>query len=88
LSTLAASYGSSLTCTNATAGSSTPLPNNVATTSYVLSSIAFGDVISCRFTNTAHPPVLAVTKSADEPHYFKCLEPNRRVVIQLVGEAQ
>jgi outer membrane protein OmpA-like peptidoglycan-associated protein len=25
---------------------------------------------------------------ADERHYFKCLEPNRRVVIQLVGEAQ
>ncbi len=25
---------------------------------------------------------------ADEPHYFKCLEPNRRVVIQLVGEAE
>ncbi|MGO9991465.1 MAG: OmpA family protein [Steroidobacteraceae bacterium] len=24
---------------------------------------------------------------ADERHYFKCLEPNRRVVIQLVGEA-
>ena len=67
VSTLAASYGSSLTCTNATAGSLTPLPNNAATTSYVLSSIAFGDVISCRFTNTAHPPVLAVTKSAPSP---------------------
>ncbi len=66
VSTLA-SYGASLSCTNSTAGSPTPLPNNVATTSYVLASIAFGDVISCSFTNTAHPSVLAVTKSAPSP---------------------
>jgi outer membrane protein OmpA-like peptidoglycan-associated protein len=36
-------------------------------------------------------PVVACAPSrlrADKPHYFKCLEPNRRVVVQLVGEAQ
>jgi outer membrane protein OmpA-like peptidoglycan-associated protein len=36
-------------------------------------------------------PVVACAPSrgrSDKPHYFKCLEPNRRVVVQLVGEAQ
>jgi uncharacterized repeat protein (TIGR01451 family) len=62
-----ASYAPNLTCTNSTAGSTTLLPNNVTATSYVLSSIAFGDNISCNFTNTAQPPILTVAKSAPSP---------------------
>ena len=33
----------------------------------MLASIAFGDVISCNFANTAQPPILAVAKSAPSP---------------------
>jgi len=66
VSTLA-NYGPSLTCTNANSGSTTPLPTNVATTSYVIPSINFGDAISCLFTNTKLAPVLSVTKSAPSP---------------------
>jgi uncharacterized repeat protein (TIGR01451 family) len=62
-----ANYGSHLTCTNANTASTTPLPTNVATTSYVIPSINFGDAISCLFTNTKLIPVLAVTKSAPSP---------------------
>lgn len=62
-----ASYLPSLTCTNAAAGSSTPLPSNVATTSYVIPSIAFGDAISCVFTNTKGGPALTVSKSGPSP---------------------
>ncbi len=60
-------YTSSLTCTNSASGSPTQLPTNVATTSYVIPSIAFGDSISCAFTNTKSGPLLAVTKSAPLP---------------------
>ena len=60
-------YSPSLTCTNATAGSSTPMPNNVTTTSYVMSTIAFGDVVSCAFTNTRHAPLLGIAKSSPSP---------------------
>jgi len=62
-----ANYSPSLTCTNSTAGSTTALPTAVATTSYVLPTIAFGDVIACTFTNTIVPPVLSLTKSAPSP---------------------
>ena len=62
-----ANYSPSLTCTNSTAGSTTALPIAVATTSYVLPTIAFGDVIACTFTNTIVPPVLSITKSAPSP---------------------
>jgi hypothetical protein len=48
-------YEARLTCTNATSGSSTPLPSNVATTSYVFGSLQFGDAIQCNFTNTPYP---------------------------------
>lgn len=50
-------YQSLLTCTNSTAGSSTPLPVNVQTTNYVLGALAFGDALVCNFTNTAFPHV-------------------------------
>lgn len=66
VSTLA-SYSPSLTCTNATSGSPTPLPTNLAATSYVIPSIAFGDDISCMFTNTKVNAVLSVTKSVPSP---------------------
>ena len=62
-----ANYSPSLTCTNSTAGSTTALPTAVATTSYVLPTIVFGDVIACTFTNTIVPPVLSITKSAPSP---------------------
>jgi len=50
-----------------TSGSPTPLPTNVATTSYVFPAIAFGDDISCMFTNTKVNALLSVTKSAPSP---------------------
>lgn len=49
------SYSPSLTCTNGTAGSTTPLPTNDATTSFNFGALQFGDAISCTFTNTAFP---------------------------------
>lgn len=47
-------YRALLTCTNSGA-SSTPLPVNVATTSYNLGALVFGDALICTFTNTANP---------------------------------
>ena len=55
-------YQSSLTCTNSTSGSSTPLPNNVVTTSYSFGALQFGDNILCTFTNAPHPH-LQLTKA-------------------------
>lgn len=49
------SYSSRLTCTNGTSGSTTPLPTNVATTSYSFGALQFGDAVACTFTNTAFP---------------------------------
>lgn len=49
------SYSPSLTCTNGTTGSATPLPTNVAATSYNFGALQFGDAIACTFTNTAFP---------------------------------
>jgi uncharacterized repeat protein (TIGR01451 family) len=60
-------YIPSLTCTNAASGSPTVLPTNVAATSYVLPSIAFGDAISCEFTNAKVTALLGLTKSAPTP---------------------
>ncbi len=60
-------YTPSLTCTNAASGSPTQLPTNLAATSYVIPSIAFGDSISCVFTNSKSGPVLSVAKSAPSP---------------------
>jgi uncharacterized repeat protein (TIGR01451 family) len=50
-------YDSRLTCTNSTASSTTPLPNNVLTTSYVFGALQFGDAIICTFTNAAYPHI-------------------------------
>ncbi len=49
------SYSPSLTCTNGTTGSATPLPTNVTATSYNFGALQFGDAIACTFTNTAFP---------------------------------
>jgi uncharacterized repeat protein (TIGR01451 family) len=50
-------YSGRLTCTNGATSSSTPLPNNVQTTSYVFGALQFGDAINCTFTNAAHPHI-------------------------------
>lgn len=55
-------YTSSLTCTNGTAGSPTVLPSNQPVTSFSIPSIAYGDAISCMFTNTPRPATVAVRK--------------------------
>lgn len=49
------SYVTSLTCTNATPGSPTSLPVAVATNSLNLGTLAYGDAVTCVFTNTALP---------------------------------
>jgi hypothetical protein len=50
-------YESRLSCFNGTGTSSTPLPNNVLTTSYSFGTLQFGDAIQCTFTNRAFPHV-------------------------------
>ncbi len=52
-----ARYQSRLTCTNSTASSTTPLPVNLATTSYNFGSLQFGDAVTCLFTNTPLPHI-------------------------------
>ncbi|WP_105102982.1 CshA/CshB family fibrillar adhesin-related protein [Microbulbifer pacificus] len=47
-------YRSVLTCTNETS-SSTPLPNNVETTSYNFGVLQFGDAVRCTFTEAEAP---------------------------------
>jgi hypothetical protein len=49
-------YSSRLTCTNGTS-SSTPLPNNILTTSYNFGALQFGDAVQCSFTNAAYPHI-------------------------------
>jgi uncharacterized repeat protein (TIGR01451 family) len=61
VSTLA-QYSSRLTCTNGTASSTTPMPSNVATTSYNFGALQFGDAVQCLFTNAAYPH-LRLTKA-------------------------
>ncbi len=56
VSTLA-QYQSILTCTNGTTSSTTPLPNNLVTTSYSFGALQFGDAIICNFTNTPLPHI-------------------------------
>ena len=56
-------YTTILNCTNGTAGSPTVLPSNQPVTSYAIASIAYGDAISCTFTNTPKPASVAVTKT-------------------------
>lgn len=48
-------YVSKLTCTNATSGSTTTLPNNVSTTSYSFGALKYGDAVVCTFAETPYP---------------------------------
>lgn len=58
-------YTPSLTCTNANTGSATALPSAAAVYSYNFGTLAYGDGISCAFSNTAKRPTLGVTKLSD-----------------------
>ncbi len=53
-------YAVSLTCTNATAGSTTVLPTNYIGNSYTIPNLNYGDAISCVFTNSK-PNYAAIT---------------------------
>lgn len=55
-------YAQSLTCTNANAGSVTVMPSNLAVSTYNMGTLAYGDGVTCMFTNTALRPALAVLK--------------------------
>lgn len=61
------SYVPSLTCVNTASGSTTVLPTNAASTSYVIPSISFGDSIACDFTNAKGATLLGIAKSAPAP---------------------
>lgn len=50
-------YESRLNCTNSTASSTTPLPNNLLATSYNFGALQFGDAVICVFTNAALPHI-------------------------------
>ncbi len=52
-----AKYVPSLTCTNANAGSPTALPSAAAVTTYSFATLAYGDAISCVYTNIAQPRI-------------------------------
>lgn len=55
-------YTTSLTCTNGAVGSPTVLPVNQPVSSFDIASIAYGDSISCVFTNTPRPATVALQK--------------------------
>lgn len=55
-------YTPSLTCTNGAAGSPTVMPTALAATSFSMGSAAYGDAISCTFTNTPKPATVAIQK--------------------------
>lgn len=62
-----ANYVSRYTCTNLTAGSSTPMPSNVVGTSFNLTPQA-GDDITCTFVNARNPQAdLQIRKSNNAP---------------------
>lgn len=63
-------YRGQLTCTNATTGSSTVLPNSVITSSYNFGALQYGDNISCSFTNTAYPYLRVRKALAATGRYF------------------
>jgi uncharacterized repeat protein (TIGR01451 family) len=54
VSTLA-QYSSSLTCVNSSGPTRASLPNNLATTSFNLGQLEFGEALVCTFTNGAQP---------------------------------
>jgi hypothetical protein len=64
-----ANYNSKLTCTNGNGASTTVLPTNVTTTSYNFGGLAFGDAVSCKFTNAVIPR-LALAKALGGARVF------------------
>lgn len=62
-------YRSLLSCTNSSAGSLTPLPNNVATTAYNFGALRFGDAVQCTYTEAPYPH-LQLTKSLGSVRQF------------------
>lgn len=61
-------YRSVLTCTNS-AGSSTPLPTNVVTTSYNFGSLQFGDAVQCTFTEAPFPHLTLIKALGSSRQY-------------------
>jgi uncharacterized repeat protein (TIGR01451 family) len=62
-------YVSSLTCTNANPSSTTSLPNAALVSSFSLGTLAYGDGITCMFTNTPLPRV-TLAKALTGPRVF------------------
>jgi uncharacterized repeat protein (TIGR01451 family) len=58
-----ANYGVSLTCKNASTGSSTSLPTGLAASTYTFPALNYGDAVTCVFTDTANRANLGVTKT-------------------------
>lgn len=50
-------YLTSLSCTNANAGSSTVLPSGYLGNSFTISSLQYGDALTCVFTDSAYPTI-------------------------------
>lgn len=63
-------YQGRLTCTNGNSGSSTPLPNNVVTSSYNFGALQFGDAVQCSFNNAAFPSIRLSKALAATGRYF------------------
>jgi uncharacterized repeat protein (TIGR01451 family) len=63
-------YRSTLTCTNSTASSTTPLPNNVVTTNYSFGALQFGDAVNCIFTNTPRPHIRLLKALGGTGRYY------------------
>ena len=57
-----AQYTTNLNCTNGATGSPTVVPSNQPITSFNFGSTAYGDAISCTFTNTAKPTTVTLQK--------------------------
>jgi hypothetical protein len=55
-------YTTNMNCINGAVGSPTPLPSNLPITSYNFGSTAYGDAISCTFTNTPKPATVTLQK--------------------------
>ena len=55
-------YTTNMNCTNGAGGSPTPLPSNQPITTFNFGSTAYGDAISCTFTNTPKPATVALQK--------------------------
>ena len=55
-------YTTNMNCINGFAGSPTPLPTNQPITTFNFGSTAYGDAISCTFTNTPKPATVTLQK--------------------------